>query len=89
VVAVGRNTHGTQGARVRQERFLRLGDIGAPLGPGEIRVDRETPRFAAEGHGSAWPTAIAMQLGWQVELHGFLRNNKTKKAPTTNTRRDA
>jgi hypothetical protein len=68
---------------------LRLDDIGAPLGTGEIRVDHETPQFATEGHGSASPTVIAMQLVERMEFHQFLGESETKKAPTTNTRRDA
>lgn len=81
MVAVGWNTHGIRGARVRQERLLRLGDIGAPLGTGESRVRHETPRLAAEGHGSASPTARAMQLDWRMELHGFLGELRRKKRP--------
>ena len=59
---------------------MRLDDIGAPLGTGEIRVDHETPRFATEGHGSASPAAITMQLVWRMEFHQFLGESETKKS---------
>ena len=63
VVAIGRNTHGIRGAVDRRQRVLQLDDVDARLRTGKLRIRHETPRFAAEGHGSASPTAIAMQLG--------------------------